>query len=72
MIDPVNATEEFKDENSVNDVLASNYTFGEFDNQSAPHSTLDNCDNESFNCTAESDNGGYFYKVCRVVFNLFR
>ena len=62
MIDAVNGTEDFKDENS------ENYTFGEFDTQP----TLYNCGNESINCTGGSDNGGYFYKVCTVVFNLFR
>ena len=64
MIDPVNGTEEFKDGNSVNDQLASNYPFGEFDNKSITQPTLYKCGNESFNCTEESDNGGYFYKVC--------
>ena len=76
MIDSVNGAEEVKDEDSEidleNDLLASNYTFGEFNNQSTPHPTLYNCGNKSFNCTEESDNGGYFYKVCKVVFNLFR
>ena len=66
MIDLVNETEELKDEDSENDQLASNYTFGEFYNQSTPHSTLYNCGNEMLNCTEESDTGGYFYKVCRV------
>ena len=67
----VNGTEEFKDENSVNDVLASNYTFGEFDNQSILQPTLYNCGNESFNCTEESDTEGYFYKVCNIVFKYY-
>ena len=57
MIDPVNGTEAFKDEHS------ENYTFSEFDNRSVPQPTLYNCDNESINCTEESDTGGYFYKV---------
>ena len=71
MIDLVNGTEEFRDENSENDHLASNYTFGEFNNQSNPQ--LYKCDNESTNCTEESDTGGYFYKVCKVAFQpLFR
>ena len=64
MIDPVNATEEFKDENSENDQLASNYTFGEFNNYSTPQPTLYNCGNESINCTEEIDNRGYFNKEC--------
>jgi hypothetical protein len=67
MINPVNGTEELKDVYSENDQLASNYTFGEFDNQSVP--TVYNCDNESANCTEESDTGGYFYKVCKLVFS---
>ena len=68
MIDPVDGTEEFMDENSVNDVLASNYTFGEFDNQSIPQPTLYNCGNKSVNCKEEIDTEGYFYKVCNLVF----
>ena len=69
MIDPVNRTEELKDEDSENDHLASNYTFGEFDNQSIPQPTLYNCGNESINSTEESDTEGYFYKVCKVLFS---
>ena len=65
MINPLNRTVEFKDENSENDQLASNYTFGEFDKPP----TLYSCENKSINCTEESDTGGYFYKVCKVVLN---
>jgi hypothetical protein len=60
MIDPVNGTDELQDEDSENDQLASNFTFGGFNN----HSKLYNCGNESLNCTEESNSGGYFYKVC--------
>ena len=61
MIDTLNQTEEFTSTNSQIEVPEFDSSLN---NQSISEDPISHCETASTNCTEESENGGYFYKVC--------
>ena len=64
MINQNNKTDELAAWNSDIVVIELNLTLEVLNNQSISENPISHCETASTNCTEESENGGYFYKVC--------